>query len=89
MNLLDQIRQRNPDNFTINNTEYDIAERLYSDLNTVITKLANLTVCFSKNWTDFAKQPDSFYSYGRVSGLSISDQELIDFADNFFKKDKT
>lgn len=89
MNLLDQIRQRNPENFTINKTEYTVVESLYSDLQTVIANLANLTICFSKNWIDFKSQPESFYSYGRVSGLIISDQELIDFADNFFTKAKT
>jgi len=88
MNLLDQIRQRNPDNFTITKTEYDIAELLYIDLNNVISKLVNLTICFNKNWTDFEHQPDRFYAAGRDKGLSISDQELVDFADNFFTKDK-
>jgi hypothetical protein len=86
MNLLDQIRQRNPQNFTINKTEYDITARLYFDLKTVISNLANLTILYSKNWTDFEPRTDNFSGYDRISGLSISDQELIDFADNYFAK---
>lgn len=83
--LLEDINKRDTHNFLINQFEFDIVKSLYDDLNIVIAKLINLIRCFSKNWVDLESHPDSFYSYGKVSGFLISDDEVTKYADEYFK----
>lgn len=84
--ILVKFRNTDSNNFYINRIEYDIIKKLHDDLDTVIAKLANLTNCFAKGWNDLEAKPDIFYSFGKISGTRISDEDIIDFADNYFKK---
>lgn len=82
--ILGEIRKRDSKNFYINKIEYNIVKGLHDDLNTVVAKLANLTNCFGKGWTDLEIKPDSFYSYGKISGFEITDEDIIEYADKYF-----
>ena len=67
----------------MNKLEYDLVKDCYNDLKIVIIKLVNLTNYFSKNWYDLEPRPESFYSFGRISGYNVSTEDVIDFADKF------
>lgn len=87
--LFEQLKKRNPDDYFISGFEYSIISSTYSDLKLVIIKLANLTKCLHLNWYDFEKQPDSFYEYRGRAGEKISDLELLRFAENYISNLKT
>jgi hypothetical protein len=86
--LFEDIRKREPSNFLINSIEYNLVKGAYDDLHIVTSKLVNLTRCFSKDWNDIDKKPDSFYEYGRVSGFGMTDEEMITFADSYFSSNE-
>lgn len=81
--VIEEIRNRNSEVFYMNKLEYDLVKDCYNDLKIVIIKLVNLTNYFSKNWYDLEPRPESFYSFGRISGYNVSTEDVIDFADKF------
>lgn len=83
--LLEDINKRDTHNFLINQIEFDIVKGFYDDISLVVGKLSNLIRCFSNNWVDLEPRPDSFYSYGKVSGFLISDDEVTKYAEEYFK----
>ena len=56
----------------------------FYNLKMVIKKLANLTICFSENWSDFETKDDDFYSY-RGNYINFTDEETYLFAKNQLK----
>jgi len=85
LTLLEDVVKRDTQNFLINQIEFDIVKGLYDDFNLVVGKLSNVIRCFSNNWYDLESRPDSYYSYGKVSGYLISDEEVTKYAEEYFK----
>src|ERR1035437_926505 len=83
--IFEQVRNRDANNFYINQAEYWLIYSNYTDLKTAIQKLINLVNCFYQNWSDLEKRPDEFYSYRGSVVDKISDQDIIDFAKDYYK----
>ncbi|HBF87745.1 MAG TPA: hypothetical protein DDX39_03800 [Bacteroidales bacterium] len=76
-------------NYTISKAEYNMfVKPAFSDIKIVIAKLTNLVTFFENGIADLEKKDDDFYVYRGVVNDSIKNNELIDYAMNYFKKNK-
>ena len=73
------------DNLYLKEYEYSIVKSQLLDIDLATSKLINLVRCLNNNWTDFANTKDNFYDYRGGSADEISTDELIEFADNYYK----
>lgn len=84
--LFKRITLMDVDNLYLNRLEYSIVKSQLSDIDLTTLKLINLMRCLHNNWTDFENTDDKIYDYRGGTGDGISTEELIEFANNYFKK---
>jgi hypothetical protein len=82
-----RITEMDVDNLYLKEYEYSIVKSQLLDIDLATSKLINLVRCLNNNWTDFANTKDNFYDYRGGSADEISTDELIEFADNYYKDD--
>lgn len=83
--LFKKIIEMDIDNLFLNKIEYNVVQNQLLDIDLATLKLINLMRCLHNNWIDFAKTDDKFFDYRGGSGDGISTNELIEFANNYFK----
>jgi hypothetical protein len=73
--------------YTISKSEYNMfVKTAYSDIETFIAKLTNLVNFFESGVKDLVENNDDFYAYRGVINDSIKNEELINYAKDYFNK---